>query len=234
MTTQGSAKKNYNNHPFQGSCDGNTFALAHNGVLHNDHSLRRSLKLPTPKIETDSYIAVQLIEQQKTLNLDSLARMAEQVEGSFSFSVLDQQNRLYLVKGDNPLCLYHFPQAGIYLYASTEEILKKALKRMHLFREKPISVEIEMGDILQIEPNGRIITGHFNPQKLLHSYHYNAYSGWYYPYQTSLLDEPDPMYVEELKSIASCFGYAPSDIDHLLEQGFSCEEIEEAFYSIEL
>lgn len=35
MTTQGSEKKNYNNHPFRGALPGGDFALAHNGVLHN-------------------------------------------------------------------------------------------------------------------------------------------------------------------------------------------------------
>lgn len=42
MTTQGSEKKNYNNHPFKGLVGGLPFALAHNGVLHNDKALRRS------------------------------------------------------------------------------------------------------------------------------------------------------------------------------------------------
>ena len=36
MTTQGSAKKNYNNHPFFGCVKGKRFALAHNGVLFLD------------------------------------------------------------------------------------------------------------------------------------------------------------------------------------------------------
>ena len=33
MATQGSAKKNYNNHPFFGHVKGESFALAHNGVI---------------------------------------------------------------------------------------------------------------------------------------------------------------------------------------------------------
>ena len=35
MTTQGDQKFNYNNHPFRGYA-GNSFALAHNGVIYND------------------------------------------------------------------------------------------------------------------------------------------------------------------------------------------------------
>ena len=33
MTTQGSEKKNYNNHPFMGQIGAERFALAHNGIL---------------------------------------------------------------------------------------------------------------------------------------------------------------------------------------------------------
>lgn len=83
MTTQGSASKAYNNHPFPGTVNGHTFALAHNGVLYNDKTLRRNLRLPNTKIETDSYVAVQLIERQKALSFSSLRSMAESVEGSF-------------------------------------------------------------------------------------------------------------------------------------------------------
>ena len=62
MATQGNCRKNYNNHPFPGRAGGQAFALAHNGVLSNDDILRRKLALPETKIETDSYVAVQLIE----------------------------------------------------------------------------------------------------------------------------------------------------------------------------
>ena len=65
MTTQGNEKFNYNNHPFYGIVDDLQFALAHNGVLRNDLHLRHKEKLPHTKIETDSYIAVQLIEKKK-------------------------------------------------------------------------------------------------------------------------------------------------------------------------
>ena len=67
LTTQGNAKLNYNNHPWAGRSGQEVFALAHNGVLHNDTWLRKSLKLPKTKVETDSYIAVQLIEQKRAL-----------------------------------------------------------------------------------------------------------------------------------------------------------------------
>ena len=180
MTTQCSAKKNYNNHPFLGQAGGRRFALAHNGVLQNDRMLRRSLKLPQTKIQTDSYAAVQLIEKKKTLNLASLKYMAEQVEGSFTFTVLDEENNWYLVKGDNPMCLCRYPRSGLYLYASTEEILVNALKKIRLSLEKPKRIETECGDILKIAPDGAHTWGSFDDSQFW----------WRWPLLYSGLEEP--------------------------------------------
>ena len=147
MTTQGSAKKNFNNHPFFGCVKGKSFALAHNGIVWNDLELRRTKHLPRTKVQTDSFIAVQLIEQQKSLNLSSLKCMAEQVEGSFSFSVLSEQDDLWLVKGDNPLTIVHFPKVGVYAYASTAEILNKALTRCGNWLGRGEKVDIVSKDL---------------------------------------------------------------------------------------
>ena len=83
LTTQGNQKHNYNNHPFRGFA-GTEFALAHNGVLYNDELLRSQLQLPDTQIETDSYIAVQLIESQHELTFDSLRYAAEKVRERLS------------------------------------------------------------------------------------------------------------------------------------------------------
>ena len=119
MTTQGNENFNYNNHPFYGHADVN-FAFAHNGVLYNDKELRTEKHLPQTQIETDSYIAVQLLEQQGKLDFDSLKSMAELVQGSFCFTALDENNTIYLVKGSNPMCLLHFAQLGLYIYAGED------------------------------------------------------------------------------------------------------------------
>lgn len=74
MTTQGDERFNFNNHPFYGKADC-TFALAHNGVLHNDHDLRKQLTLPQTHIETDSYVMVQMLEQSGELSMTSLGAM---------------------------------------------------------------------------------------------------------------------------------------------------------------
>ena len=135
MTTQGKASKNQNNHPFPGKAGDQKFALAHNGVLTNDWNLRFSEILPKTDVETDSFVAVQLIEKQKEVSFQSLKTMAEKVEGSFTFTILDQDNNLYFVKGENPLTIYHYPKLGVYLYAFTSEILDKCSQNGQLHQE---------------------------------------------------------------------------------------------------
>ena len=171
MTTQGSELKNRNNHPFIGAVGGQSFALAHNGVLYNDKTLRKSLKLPKTKIQTDSYVAVQLIEQKKALNMDSLKYMAETVQGSFCFTVLDDNNQIYFIKGDNPLCIYRWPKSGLVMYASTEEILKRALSKLKLPLEPPVSYYVSCGDILKFDHNGAYSTSSFDTASLMHSWY---------------------------------------------------------------
>ncbi len=228
MTTQGSEKRNGNNHPFQGAVQGRPFALAHNGVLYNDLVLRDTLHLPSTSIQTDSYVAVQLLEQQNALGFDSLKYMAEAVEGSFTFTVLDGQENLYIVKGDNPMCLCHFPRTGLYLYASTDVILGRALKRLHIPLEKPMRVETDCGDILKISWAGAITRGHFHNDKLRQPW----YSPIYCPGRKLAWEQED--YIDELKSVAASFGYTPEMIDRLIDQGFSTDELEEMLYCGEL
>ena len=72
LATQGRPADNFNNHPWSTG----SFALAHNGVLWNDKELRQTEKLPDTHIQTDSYVAVQLLEQQKALDFTTISAMA--------------------------------------------------------------------------------------------------------------------------------------------------------------
>lgn len=224
MTTQGSEKHNYNNHPFLGHTNGQTFSLAHNGVIYNDLTLRQEKNLPKTKVQTDSYIAVQLLEQQKALDLASLSYMAEQVEGSFSFTVLDDKDNLYFVKGDNPLYILRFPKLSCYLYASTQEILEKALWRLHINTKEEELVELECGELLRIDAEGQRTKGVFNAEKL---YQRACFYGYGYGYYPTAIPSTSQEYVDSLKSVAYAYGYTPEAIDHMLAHGFAPEEIEE-------
>ena len=233
MTTQGNEKFNYNNHPFPGKADNTYFALAHNGVLYNDEILKIRERLPETKIKTDSYVAVQLIEKKRTLNADSLKFMAEQLEGSFTITVMDKDNNLHFVKGDNPMCIYHFEDLGIYIYASTDEILLKSLQKMPIRLGKGKKVEIKCGDILTIDKFGNRTKSTFETDNL------DGFSFASYIWRTSVprceVTSKRPKsyqeeYIEQLKTEAEYCGYSPSLIDSLIADGFSTDDIEEMIY----
>ncbi len=218
MATQGDKSQNFNNHPFHGVASDTEFAFAHNGVMWNDKQLRKDKLIPDTYIETDSYAACQLIEAQQKLDFDSLKYMAETVEGNFTFTVLDEHNNLYIIKGSNPMCLLHFPVLGLYVYASTESIMKKALKQVGLHKFAMERVETDEGDILRIDKNGEISRSEFQPKM-----YRSKYGSWY--------DYDDPSYFnmheEILLAYCGCYGVDSSDVELLLEYGYTCDEVEE-------
>ncbi len=232
MATQGCERDNYNNHPFEGRCTDGRFALAHNGVLRCDTPLRKKLKLPPTRIQTDSYLAVQLLEKERALTMDSLRKMAETVEGSFSFTVLSNGNDLYFVKGNSPLCIYHFQKERYYLYASTEEILLATLQNLGWNPTDAERILPECGEILKIGRDGKTQTQLFD----------SLLVGWQYPpLRTSFPGgrmegnhhAGGNGYLESLRSLAGYYGYSPEDIDCLYDRGYSCGEIEEILYGEE-
>ena len=232
MTTQGSERRNQNNHPFPGQAGKLPFALAHNGVLYNDDVLRQRHKLPQTKIETDSYVAAQLLEQEGDLSAQSLQHMAEALDGSFTITILDAKSNVYLIKGNNPLVILLLPDLGCYLYASTEEILYNALETLGMVDVDAVDIRIDPGDIMRIDAKGQRSVSHFDDTKLYCS-QYTFWPGWGRGYTDTILGCQDPMeqiYLDELKSVAASFGYTPESIDRLVRQGFMLDEIEEFLY----
>ena len=224
MTTQGSERFNANNHPFAGQTGGTTFALAHNGVLSNDKRLRRQYDLPATRIETDSYIAVQLLEASGELSFASLADIAEKLEGSFTMTVLTDDDTLYVVRGDNPFTLFHFEKLGFYIYASTEPILKTALKQLNLKLGKPTKVKLDCGEIMKIDAEGRMSRSQFDDTNL-----FMGYTHWpRWPVQPECWKPAtNDSYINDLKSIAAYYGIYEDEIDEMLADGVTPEEIEE-------
>lgn len=227
MTTQGNEKYNFNNHPFEGRCGNASFALAHNGVLYNDAELKKMYNLPETQIETDSYVAVQLLVQGEYLNAENIKRMAELVDGSFVFTILRNDNTLFLVKGSNPLALYHFPALELYIYASTRSILDKALKKA-AFTYEFCEIEVTEGDILEISPDGSISKSTFEVQEkyhsLLNSYRWDI-SDWY-----GFEDFED----DDLLAICNYFGVDKDDVELLYSCGYTSDEIEEMLFDTEI
>lgn len=222
MTTQGNEKFNQNNHPFLGSVAGKTFALAHNGILWNDKLLRQTEHLPQTSIETDSYVAVQLLEQQNALDFQSLKEMAKKVDGSFVFTVLDSEDSVWFVKGDNPLCLFHYN--GFTLYASTQEILVKAVKRLRLGKPQTVQ-QPEEGEILRIDKFGNQTSGSFIPRtSCAHWWRYSPYYG--YPWE----EDAENSLHDGLLAAAKAMGVSADEVQALLDYGCDPDEIEELLY----
>ncbi len=217
FTTQGSEKCNYNNHPFESE---KGFALAHNGVLYNDRELRKKYMLPDTKIETDSYIAVQLLEHFGGANMAEIREMSELIEGSFVFTILRNDNTLFLVKGTNPITIYHFSELGIYVYASTKEILEKALKMIG-FKHNHEEIKLTDGEILQINSDGIAVKDTFEIAE--------KFEPFWNPYRFNSLDY-DGFESEEkemLLEYCKLFGVSEEDVEILLEYGFDCSTIED-------
>lgn len=233
MATQGSERLNFNNHPFAGKVGNLSFALAHNGVLYNDGTLRRTHELPRTKIETDSYVAVQLLEREGNLSVQSFQRMAESLQGTFTITILDARENLYFVKGNNPLEILLMPELGCYLYASTAEILRNALRSLGIADTAAVSVKIIPGDIMRIDRDGQRTVSRFDDSALWYD---TGFSLWPYsagtcPVQPAAMNTgSEDIYWEDLKTVAAYYGYSSEMIDGLRHHGFQPEEVEEYLY----
>ncbi len=240
LTTQGTQLLNYNNHPFYSDKLG--YSLAHNGIIYNDIAIRKDEKLPKTKIETDSYIAVQLIDSMNALNEESISNMVDKVRGSYCFTILSKDNELYIVKGDNPICIAKFE--GYYVYASTESILKEAFKELDLEPNEYITPED--GTLIIFKPNNEIINTTFNYHDPYYSNEYFAFDDPYDAYgisydfseNSSRLNNYDKYshnsetmrlyreYYEDLVSYSKSLGYDEEIIEYLYMQGFDLIDIE--------
>lgn len=223
MTTQGSARKNQNNHPFAGKAGDSRFALAHNGVIFNDLELRRSNGLPMTAIETDSYIAVQLIERQQEVSPHSLRRMAEVLEGHFTFTVLDQGNTMYFVRGDNPLTIWWCPDMGVYLYASTKEILDRAATALGIRWWRKETIEPVPGTILAIDREGQRSVSRFDDSNLIASWR------WYSPLRKPV-DQRQSEYLSMVMNMGEQLGISQQDLELLSRAGYSAWDMEDLLY----
>ena len=106
----------------------------------------------------------------------------------------------------------HFEALGLYVYASTESIIKKALNKSILSNFSFSKVDCIEGDILCIDKNGTISREDFEPMICC-----SHFSTWY--------DYDDPSYYniheEMLLAYCGCYGVDSSDGEMLLEYGYS-------------
>lgn len=231
-TTQGSEKNNINNHPFKGKIGNKRFALAHNGIIFNEDYLKMKYDLPRTAIQTDSYVAVQLLEKEKSLNMQAIVKMSEAIEGNFCFTILDNTNSLYIVKGDNPVSIAHHKKLKLYLYASTDRILMSALSKSDLYKsflptarnsEDIDFIHLKDGEILKIEDNGKLSSASFIMNTLKFPYSFQKYI------PDTMCLESDT-YFDQLVNFSKLLGYDEDFIKALIHEGLSYDEIENYIY----
>ena len=97
-----------------------------------------------------------------------------------------------------------------------------------LDREPSQEIAVDGGEILWITPDGARLSERFTWED-------SCFSGWYFNRRDGHLCTPgisraERQYLRELKNIASYLGYSGEEIDALLAEGWSTDEIEEAIY----
>ena len=117
------------------------------------------------------------------------------------------------------MTVYHFPALGLYVYASTKNILDNALQKVHI-AEKACEVETAEGEILEITPNGKLNRSDFEIQDYIHTM-FNPYN-WDYA-KCWMEDEREELLLE----YCGTFGVSEEEVQLLLEVGYDPDEIEE-------
>ena len=146
---------------------------------------------------------------------------ASAVRGSFTFTILDERNNLYFVKGSSPLYLVYFPDFGLYVYASTAGIMHKALKAVSLNHLNYEMIEVQDGEILRISEIGSLSRDTFT---LAPSYSFGRYSGSIFGWEDNYLESTDDYAI--LLEMCGYFGVTPEEVQRLIDLGFSYDEIE--------
>ena len=115
-----------------------TFALAHNGVLWNDENSAERKIFRIPTFQTDSLCGCAAARTTENPGLHEPSARWQKRKSRRSFiTVLDRDDNLYFVRGDNPLAIFNF--GGFYLYASTEEILRRAMRKLRLHHQEAVN-----------------------------------------------------------------------------------------------
>lgn len=127
-----------------------------------------------------------------------------------------------IVKGNNPLTLYHFPALGLYVYASTKSILDEALKKSD-FKYKFCEIRVSEGEIFEISPDGKISRNTFERKENFRSF-FNP-CGWSTAAYTDSYEDYEPSGL--FLKYCGMFGVSEEDVRLLLDFGYDTDTIEE-------
>jgi len=130
-----------NAHPFL-DCKGQ-IALAHNGIIENFHSLREQLRQEghTFRSETDSEVAVHLVEKHYEGNLEDAVREAmKHIQGAYSFVIVHSSEPRKIVAARNFSPMVIGLGSGENLLASDIPAILKHTDKVIYLRDREIAV----------------------------------------------------------------------------------------------
>jgi glucosamine--fructose-6-phosphate aminotransferase (isomerizing) len=130
-----------NAHPFL-DCKGQ-IALAHNGIIENFHSLREQLRQEghTFTSETDSEVAVHLVEKSYKGNLEDAVREAmKPIQGSYAFLIVHSREPGKIVAARNFSPMVIGLGSGENLLASDIPAILKHTDKVIYLRDKELAV----------------------------------------------------------------------------------------------
>lgn len=121
------------------------------------------------------------------------------------------------------------------IYASTEEILNKALKKLRI-KVKYSEITLSRGDILKLSPDGSFENEKFDISDFELEYWLNDYYDRIYGFhkrKNCFSDNNDSFeeeYFNDLIEYAKMIGVNEEDIEYLLANGYDYFDIEEMLY----
>ena len=120
-----------------------------------------------------------------------------------------------------------FRSLGIYIYASTESIMKNALKKVGILNFPYTKIETVQGNILKINSSGIITRSEF---ELKEDFRYSSFVRYYDDWEDDYYTQQEQL----LLDICNCYGIDEDDILLLLDYGYSADEIEDMFMDNDL
>lgn len=138
LTTQGSEKRNVNNHPI---ITDNVVGI-HNGHIRNDDALFKSFEQKQPDFvragQVDSEIIFRILDYyitQRKMNVKTaIIRTSRQLQGAYACAFVHRKNPyvLWLFRESNPTIVRLYTKEGIILFASTDEAIRDAAQAAKL------------------------------------------------------------------------------------------------------
>lgn len=129
--TQGSPRNNMNNHPIHSKIS--RLTLIHNGWLTNEDAVLKKFRLQKDG-EVDSETVLRLIEHflgsgRRSINRAIKLAMKE-LKGVFACALISEKypNTLWLWRDNNPLHVVRDTDSGAFIFASTADLLRDALR----------------------------------------------------------------------------------------------------------